>query len=105
MIDVIEIDGNAVTMEGDYFETLIYCSEKGTISEFVEKFIPNESLQFLDGTTKFYQVKTNSSINEDVLQMLSELKEVITIKIYFSCITLCYQEREFKYHLTLVMKC
>jgi len=80
MIDVIEIDGNAVTMEGDYFETLIYCSEKGTISEFVEKFIPNESLQFLDGTTKFYQVKTNSPINEDVLQMLSELKEVITIK-------------------------
>ena len=80
MIDVIEIDGNALTMEGDYFETLIYCSSKGTISELLEKFIPYESLQYLDGARKFYQLKTNSPIHEDVLQMLSELKEVETIK-------------------------
>ena len=80
MIDIIEIDGNAITMEGDYFETLIYCFDEGTISSFIEKFIPNESTQFLDGRIKFFQIKTNSPINEEVLQMLSELKEVITIK-------------------------
>ena len=80
MIDVIEIDGNAVSMEGDYFETLIYCSEEGTIPAFIEKCIPNEAVKFLDGATSFFQLKTKTPISEDVLLMLSELQEVTTIK-------------------------
>jgi L-serine dehydratase len=80
MIDVIEIDGNSLTMEGDYFETLIYCSQAGSIPQFIEKMIPNESVLFLDGDIQFFQIKTNVAVSEDVLQLLTELKEVSSVK-------------------------
>ncbi len=80
MIDVIEIDGNGVTMEGDYFEVLVYCTELGNIPDFIEKFIPNESVQFLDGASKFLQIKALNFPPNDVLHMLGQMKEVRTIK-------------------------
>jgi L-serine dehydratase len=81
MIEIIEIDGNSVSMEGDYYETLIYCTEPGSISGFIEKFIPNESVRFLDGSVKFFQVKSNVMPSDDILQMLSEIDEVVSVKL------------------------
>lgn len=80
MIDVIEVDGNALSMEGDYYETLIYSSESENVRTCIEKFIPNEFIKYHNGNVSFYQVKTNHPIQEDILQMLSELKEVFSIK-------------------------
>ncbi|MCK5700896.1 MAG: L-serine ammonia-lyase, iron-sulfur-dependent, subunit alpha, partial [Cyclobacteriaceae bacterium] len=80
MIDIIEIDGNTVTMEGDYFETLIYCSDPGNLSNFIEKFIPYESVLFLDAESKFFQIKSHSFPDRDILNMLSEMEEVVSVK-------------------------
>ncbi len=83
MIDIIEIDGNKVTMEGDYFETLIYCSEPGNILDFIDKFIPNESVLFLEEGAKMYQIKSHSFPDSETLNMLAEMEEVLSIKRIF----------------------
>ena len=80
MIDIIEIDGNKVSMEGDYFETLIYCTEPGTLPDFIEKFISYESVLFLDKATKIFQIKSHSFPEPDILNMLSQMEEVVSIK-------------------------
>ena len=80
MIEIIEIDGNPLSMEGDYYETLIYCNDLDNVRAYFEKFIPNEFIKFHKGETSFYQLKTSSPIQNDILQMLSEFEEVISIK-------------------------
>ena len=95
MIDVIKIDGNEVTMEGDYFETIIYCSEQGSIPKFIEKFIPNESVKFLDGEIKFFQIKSTAFPIDDVQQMLTDLKEVHAVK-YISAVLPVLSRNELK---------
>jgi L-serine dehydratase len=95
MIDVIKVDGNEVTMEGDYFETFIYCSEQGSISKFIDEFIPNESVKFLDGDIKFFQIKSNAFPSADVQQILTELKEVHAVK-YISAVLPVLSRNELK---------
>lgn len=80
MIDIIEIDGNAVTMEGDYYETLIFCSASGSIPAFIEKFISYETVQLKDEQTRFFQIKSHRFPDKDILSMLSEMEEVVTRK-------------------------
>lgn len=80
MIDIIEIDGNKVTMEGDFYETLIYCSSAGNVGDFIQKFIPYESVELLEGDHIFYQVKSHQFPSDDTINMLSELDEVLLIK-------------------------
>jgi L-serine dehydratase len=80
MIEIIELDGNKVSMEGDYFETLIYCSEAGNIPDFIHRFIPSESVSFLEGQSNFFQIKSHHFPDRETLDMLSELEEVLSIK-------------------------
>ena len=81
MIDIIEIDGNSVSMEGDYFEILVYCSKEGNIPDFIEKFIPYEFVKYFDASRKFFQIKSTQFPTNDVVQMLSELEEVFDVKL------------------------
>ena len=39
MIEIVEIDGNSLSMEGDYFETLIYFNKNG---EQIKKILTNQ---------------------------------------------------------------
>lgn len=80
MIDVIEIDGNKVSMEGDYFETLIYCSAPGNIPDFIDTFISNGSVLFLEGQSNFFQIKSNKFPDSETLSMLTEMEEVLSVK-------------------------
>ncbi|MCK5498007.1 MAG: L-serine ammonia-lyase, iron-sulfur-dependent, subunit alpha, partial [Gammaproteobacteria bacterium] len=80
MIDIIEIDGNKVTMEGDYFEALIYYSESGNIPDFIDKFIPSESVLFLDEGSRIIQIKSHRFPDSETLKMLAEMEEVLSIK-------------------------
>ena len=51
MIEVTEIDGVAVSMAGDYFETLIYCDEPEKIMAYIHASIPFDHLEFHGGTS------------------------------------------------------
>src|SRR5688500_8176040 len=42
MIEVIEIDGAAVSIGGDYFETLVYSTSPDAVSEYVKERVANE---------------------------------------------------------------
>lgn len=46
MIEVIEIDGVSVSMAGDYFETLIYCSQPEDIMAFLKASIAYDDIVF-----------------------------------------------------------
>ncbi len=48
MIEIIEIDGVSVSMAGDYFEMLIYCSSSSNIVSFIKKTLEFDSLEVLE---------------------------------------------------------
>src|SRR5690349_20707328 len=45
MIEVIEIDGSAVSIAGDYFETLIYTRDPDAVREFIVERVPHEFVE------------------------------------------------------------
>ena len=49
MIEVTEIDGVAVSMAGDYFETLIYCSDPEKIISYIKASIPLDYIELQTG--------------------------------------------------------
>ncbi|MCK5700703.1 MAG: L-serine ammonia-lyase, iron-sulfur-dependent, subunit alpha, partial [Cyclobacteriaceae bacterium] len=72
--------GNKVTMEGDYFETLIYYSESGNIPDFIDKFIHSESVLFLEEGSRIVQIKSHRFPDSETLKMLAEMEEVLSLK-------------------------
>ncbi len=53
MIEVINIDGNKVSMAGDYFETLIYCTDATSIINYLEATILFDEITFHQGVHSF----------------------------------------------------
>ena len=58
MIEVIEIDGAAVSMAGDYFETLVYSTSPDAVLEFVKERIPYEAVHVHTGEPGFVEIKS-----------------------------------------------
>jgi hypothetical protein len=72
MMEVIEIDGSAVSMMGDFHETLIYTSTPDDILPYLEATIEADFINFRDGRTPFVEVKAQSFLPENILQELRE---------------------------------
>ena len=53
MIEVINIDGAKVSMAGDYFETLIYCSEPESVLRYIDSSIVYDELIIHRGAQSF----------------------------------------------------
>ena len=81
MIEVIRIDGAAVHMAGDYYETLIYCKSPDSILEFVKASLTYDELVFCAGTKSFIQVSSQKPISDILLQELKSLPGVESIKL------------------------
>jgi L-serine dehydratase len=81
MIEVIDIDGVAVSMAGDYFETLIYCTQPEQIMAFLQASIPYDDIQFRRGDDQsFIQVKAQNFPDAIICQELLAMEEVAFIK-------------------------
>jgi L-serine dehydratase len=80
MMEVIEIDGSAVSMMGDFHETLIYTSTPDDILPYLEATIEADFITFRDGRTSFVEVKAQSFLPENILLELREKEEVTAIK-------------------------
>jgi L-serine dehydratase len=81
MIEVIDIDGVGVSMAGDYFETLIYCTQPERIMAFLQASIPYDDIQFRRGNEQsFIQVKAQSFPDAIICQELLAMEGVAFIK-------------------------
>lgn len=81
MIEVIEIDGVTVSMAGDYFETLVYCSEADEIISFLQASIPYDSIAFQQGEAmSFIEIKSQAAIDNLICDELRAMNSVHFIK-------------------------
>ncbi|ULQ53063.1 L-serine ammonia-lyase, iron-sulfur-dependent, subunit alpha [Flavihumibacter fluvii] len=80
MIEVIEIDGNAVSIAGDYFETLIYCKESEKIIQYLKASISFDDIQFHKGEISFIEIKSQSFPDPSICDELLSMAEVTVIK-------------------------
>ena len=81
MIEVIEIDGVTVSMAGDYFETLVYCSEADETISFLQASIAYDSIAFQQGEAmSFVEIKSQAPIDNLICDELRAMNSVHFIK-------------------------
>ncbi len=80
MIEVIEIDGAAVSMAGDYCETLVYCESPASVGEFVETQIDHESVVIVDGDASILQVKSRVFPSYEAIDSIISLPGVLFVR-------------------------
>ena len=81
MIEVINIDGVTVSMAGDYFETLIYCTKPDLIIPYLQASIPYDEIQFRHGEEySFIQIKAQSFPDAIICQELLGMEGVAFLK-------------------------
>ncbi|MDT0607596.1 L-serine ammonia-lyase, iron-sulfur-dependent, subunit alpha [Croceitalea rosinachiae] len=80
MIQIVEIDGAKVAMQGDYYQTLIYVeSGFNMIHEIAEQFSCDE-IALRKGTFNFIEIKANRFISADLESKLEKMKGVLFLK-------------------------
>ena len=57
MIEVIQIDGNKVSMAGDYHETLVYCNSSVGLKEYLEANVDCDEIVFHEGENPCIEIK------------------------------------------------
>ena len=80
MIEVIYIDGNQVSIAGDYYETLIYCTEFDNIISYLKSTISFDDILVHEGSTTFIEIKSQNSIPEIICKEIAQMNTVNAIK-------------------------
>ena len=84
MIEVIEIDGNKVSIGGDFYETIIYCNHPDNVIPFLKKTIGFDEIIWHDGkesAMSFVEIKAQQFLDEGIGQELFAMGDVTSIKI------------------------
>ncbi len=80
MIEIISIDELPVSMAGDYFETLIYCSKPDSILKFLRASIDVDKIEWHNGPVSFIEIKSQSFLDASIYKELQDMEEVLFIK-------------------------
>jgi L-serine dehydratase len=80
MIQVIEIDGAAVLMAGDFFETLIYVKSAGQVVEFLKTAVEVDEINVHQGNSIFVEIKSNQFLPAGIQEELMNLEDVLYLK-------------------------
>ena len=80
MIEVINIDGNKVSMAGDYFETLIYCTAPNEIISYLKASIDFDEIVFHSGKISFIEIKSQEKIDAAICNKIQSMQSVASIK-------------------------
>ncbi|NNK76757.1 MAG: L-serine ammonia-lyase, iron-sulfur-dependent, subunit alpha, partial [Maribacter sp.] len=80
MIEVIEIDGAAVTMSGDFFQTLVYIKSPGKLVAHIEGSFACDEISLHQGSSSFIEIKADQFIGTAVENELLAMEEVLFIK-------------------------
>lgn len=78
MIEVIEIDGAAVSMAGDYFETLVYCTSPDAVAELVKSRVAYEDVVV---HTPFVEIKTREPLSDEIVGELLAMDGVASVTV------------------------
>ncbi len=80
MIEVIEIDGSEVSMAGDFYETLIYCSDAEKVIAYLNKVATYDQIDWHQGEISFIEIKAQQFLDDGFCQELLAMDEVFYIK-------------------------
>lgn len=80
MIEVIEIDGASVSMNGDFYETLVYCKQADKVLPFLETSCKYDEITLHTGDQTFIEIKSQEFPDEQLCQELLTIDEVLFIK-------------------------
>jgi L-serine dehydratase len=80
MIEVQEIDGAAVSMAGDFYQTLVYVRSPGSIISFIEQAMPCDEIALRQGTSRFIEVKANRFLSDALCAELQAMDDVLFIR-------------------------
>lgn len=82
MIEVIEIDGNRVSMAGDYFETIIYLnSNSNEVLQYLRKKIDADEINLLGNQDfQIIEVKSQNFLEEKMVVELCSLFKIRSVK-------------------------
>lgn len=80
MIEVTQIDGASLSMHGDFYETLIYCTNPEAQIEFVRNSIEVDGIEACYGNCNFLEVKSDRFLPEELCRDLLDREEVQFIK-------------------------
>jgi L-serine dehydratase len=80
MIEVIQIDGNKVSIAGDYHETLVYCSSSVGIKEFLEANVDYDEIIFHEGENPCLEIKSQEPIPAAIRNALLQMDAVHAVK-------------------------
>lgn len=80
MIEVIEVDGNEVSMVGDYFETLIYCDSPREIVDYIKKNFSIDEMNWHGGELSFLEIKSQQFPDEELCENILSFTGVKVIK-------------------------
>src|SRR5690606_17489263 len=79
MIEVIALDGNTLSMKGDYFELLLKARAIDEVRAFFEKYIPHEELIFLNASEGLLQIKLQEALDTDRVELLKANQHISNI--------------------------
>ena len=80
MIQVIEIDGAAVSMAGDFYETLIYVKSPAMVVNFLKESIAYDEINIHRGDSVFIEIKSNQFLTDGICEEVMNLEGVMFIK-------------------------
>ena len=82
MIEVIEIDGAKVEMDGGFYETLIYCRAPDQVMSYLKNNIICEDIEVHKGTEDtFIEVKAQVPIDETYINELKGFSDVLFLSL------------------------
>jgi L-serine dehydratase len=80
MIEIIEIDGAKLCIQGDYYETLVYLSQSNErILESISKIVNAEDIGYRDGIVPFVQISTIQELATETIKKIRSLKNVVYV--------------------------
>lgn len=80
MIEVIAIDGAAVNMAGDYYETLVYVKSADRVVEFLQRSAEFDELLVHHGDITFIEIRANRFLSDSLMEELKSLEDVLFVK-------------------------
>lgn len=80
MIEVVNIDGNQLSIAGDYHETLIYCLNSAGVQAFLDANIEYDEIVLHDGENPCIQIKSQQPISVAIRNELIQMDGVLAVK-------------------------
>ena len=80
MIEVIQIDGNKVSIAGDYHETLVYGSNAHDIQVFLNANVEYDDMVFHEGENPCIEIKSQQPIPAAIRNILLQMDSVHAVK-------------------------